>query len=452
MGPVAGESASARKTRRVVGQIEGRPRTSSRAAHAMRNLPSLVLLPVLPILVAGPLRAQELRLQPHATIDVSAAQFQSFGDVSFQGLFGGLWVSDGSTHGRVFEISPTSGAVLSSFEPLAIPGLDQGAEGLAIANGIFNASLVVLSSINENEGGRVTQAGALLDDYGTGVGAMGADYDLDGDLWIVTGTALGGGSTLRRIDPATGLVLQSVPIVGTNSRAVDVAFDPLTNHPYVLFEETGVISEVNLATGIVQDDASIAPYVPHVRGGGFDFDRTGEFLYVAMGANAGESASITVLRRDFDALGCSGSASLCPCNNPSVGTGGCNNSFGTGGATLDSRGVPSVSADTFRFEATRLPPTTSCLLFQGTALPTGGIQVFGDGLRCAAGTVIRLGVVTSSAGVAAWPAPGDPDLSVRGAIPAGATRIYQAWYRNAAAFCTASTFNLSNSLVVQWFS
>ncbi|MCY2961970.1 MAG: hypothetical protein NTY35_17570 [Planctomycetota bacterium] len=418
----------------------------------MRHLRNLALLPLFTILVAGRAEAQQLRLQPHATIDVSAAQFQSFGDLSVEGLFDRLWVSDGSTHGRVFEISATTGSVLSSFDPASIPGLDQGPEGLAVANGPINPALVVLSSINENEGGRVSQAGTLLADYGTGVGAMGADYDAQGDLWIVTGTALGAGSTLRRIDPNTGQVLFSLPIVGSTSRAVDVAIDPITNHPFVLFEESGVISEISLATGVVQNNTTLTALVPQLAVGGFDFDRTGEFLYVAMGANAAQSTTITVLRRDFDALGCSGPPSICPCNNPSIGIGGCNNSFDTGGATLDSRGVPRVSADTFRFEGTRLPPTTSCLLFQGTALPTGGIQVFGDGLRCAAGTVIRLGVVASSAGVAAWPAPGDPALSVRGAISAGVTRIYQVWYRNSATFCTASTFNLSNSLVVQWFS
>jgi hypothetical protein len=42
-------------------------------------------------------------------------------------------------------------------------------------------------------------------------------------------------------------------------------------------------------------------------------------------------------------------------------------------------------------------------------------------------------------------------VSVRGAIPAASTqRHYQVWYRNAAAFCTPSTFNLSNGLTIHW--
>lgn len=395
--------------------------------------------------------AERLNLRPHAVLDVSAANIQAFGDVSVERINGRVWISDGASNGQVHEFSPTNGALLSTISPAAIPQFGEGPDALAVANALINPRLSVFSSFQESEGGAITQGGSLAFDYGTSHGATGADFDADGDLWIVTGTQSNGAPTLRRIDPQTGAILQSVPIVGAQSRAVDVAFDPLTNDCFVLFELTGVISEINLATGIVQHDATITPDVPRVAVGGFDFDTTGEFLYVAMGATPADSTELHVLRRDFDALGCSGPGSLCPCGNFSIGIGGCNNSFDTGGATLDSRGVPRVVADTLRFEATRLPPITSCLLFQGTGLPPGGIQAFGDGIRCVGGTVIRLGVTTSSAGVAEWPVPGAPPLGTQGAIPStGATRIYQAWYRNAAAFCTASTFNLSNSLVITW--
>jgi hypothetical protein len=40
---------------------------------------------------------------------------------------------------------------------------------------------------------------------------------------------------------------------------------------------------------------------------------------------------------------------------------------------------------------------------------------------------------------------------VRGSVPAGGgVRTYQAWYRNAAAFCSAATFNLTNAVEVTW--
>jgi hypothetical protein len=82
--------------------------------------------------------------------------------------------------------------------------------------------------------------------------------------------------------------------------------------------------------------------------------------------------------------------------------------------------------------------------------------VFGDGVRCAAGTVIRLGIKTTVnsglfGGVASYPQPGDQAITVRGAVPAtGAVRLYQAWFRNSAAYCTSSTFNLSNGLRATW--
>ena len=36
------------------------------------------------------------------------------------------------------------------------------------------------------------------------------------------------------------------------------------------------------------------------------------------------------------------------------------------------------------------------------------------------------------------------------ALPAGGTRVYQAWYRNVMAFCTPSGFNLTNGLSLTW--
>jgi hypothetical protein len=39
---------------------------------------------------------------------------------------------------------------------------------------------------------------------------------------------------------------------------------------------------------------------------------------------------------------------------------------------------------------------------------------------------------------------------VKGGAAAGSTFEYQIWYRNAGAFCSASTFNLSNGYSVTW--
>jgi hypothetical protein len=92
-------------------------------------------------------------------------------------------------------------------------------------------------------------------------------------------------------------------------------------------------------------------------------------------------------------------------------------------------------------------PNSSCLYFQGTTQI--GIP-FGDGLRCAGGTVTRLGTKTNVGGASQFPAGGDPAVHVKGGVSVAGTRTYQIWYRNAAAFCTPSTFNLTNGVLVPW--
>jgi hypothetical protein len=59
--------------------------------------------------------------------------------------------------------------------------------------------------------------------------------------------------------------------------------------------------------------------------------------------------------------------------------------------------------------------------------------------------------VTNVSGASQYPQPGDPSVSVKGNVVAPGTRTYQVWYRNAdPAFCTLSTFNLTNGVEVTW--
>jgi hypothetical protein len=146
-----------------------------------------------------------------------------------------------------------------------------------------------------------------------------------------------------------------------------------------------------------------------------------------------------------------GSGTPCPCGNDSpVGAdAGCLNSLGSGGA-LGASGSPSISADTLVLMGSSMPDS-SALYFQGTARTAAGAgAVFGDGLRCASGTIVRLGTKTNVGGASSYPAAGDPPISVRGSDAAGDVRTYQVWYRNAAAFCTADTFNLTNGWEAVW--
>ena len=147
-----------------------------------------------------------------------------------------------------------------------------------------------------------------------------------------------------------------------------------------------------------------------------------------------------------------GTGAACPCGNtsPPGNQDGCLNSLGIGGR-LRASGVARIAYDNFTLLGTGMP-NSSALYFQGTTQQSSGNgAVFGDGKRCAAGSVIRLGTKINAGGASQYPAAGDLSVSVKGLVPVGgATRTYQCWYRNAAAFCSASTFNLTNGWTVTW--
>jgi len=146
------------------------------------------------------------------------------------------------------------------------------------------------------------------------------------------------------------------------------------------------------------------------------------------------------------------SGTACPCGNVGSAGRGCPNSVSPSGAQLTATGLAHLGNDTLNLGASGMPTSTSCLFFQGT-VPTvsGDGSVFGDGLRCASGTVIRLATKTASGGASAYPGAGDSAVSVRGLVPPVASlRYYQVWYRNASSFCTSSTFNTTNGISVTW--
>jgi len=146
-----------------------------------------------------------------------------------------------------------------------------------------------------------------------------------------------------------------------------------------------------------------------------------------------------------------GSATPCPCGNSTTDGSGCASSIGLGARLLGS-GSSSLSNDTFTLSVFPVP-NTSVLFFQGTdQLGNGAGQVFGDGLRCTGGSVIRLGAKLPVGNFAQYSSSSDVPISVKGMVPAlGGTRTYQVWYRNPdPSYCTAGTFNLSSGWTVAW--
>ena len=149
-------------------------------------------------------------------------------------------------------------------------------------------------------------------------------------------------------------------------------------------------------------------------------------------------------------------ATACPCTNFGTTGHGCNNSQATGGALLTGAG--STNPDNVVLTSSGERTVSLTVFFQGTVNNANGV-FFGDGVRCAAGTIKRIGVKISAGGTATYPEPGDLSISARSAavgdpIAPGSMRIYQTQYRDAVpTFCaapTGGTFNSSNAVQVIW--
>lgn len=140
----------------------------------------------------------------------------------------------------------------------------------------------------------------------------------------------------------------------------------------------------------------------------------------------------------------------CPCGNVGASHHGCANSAVSDGALLGAIGTS--SPDTIQLLGSGMPANAACLYVQGDQSDSAGL-VFGDGIRCIDGSLIRLRLMTNVGGASSYPQPGMPSVSARGGVVpgSGSIRYYQTYYRNpAAAFCPPSTFNMTNGVVVVW--
>jgi hypothetical protein len=125
-----------------------------------------------------------------------------------------------------------------------------------------------------------------------------------------------------------------------------------------------------------------------------------------------------------------GVLAACPCANHSapIDRAGCLSSLGIGGK-LEGTGNSVLGADSLVLVGTQMT-NSSALYFQGTTQIAGGAGVaFGDGLRCAGGTLIRLGTKTNAGGASQFPGAGDPSVSAQGLVTTSGVRAYQVLYR-----------------------
>jgi hypothetical protein len=135
-----------------------------------------------------------------------------------------------------------------------------------------------------------------------------------------------------------------------------------------------------------------------------------------------------------------------PCLTPATYCTSLANSAGPG-ATIGWASEPSLSANAFELNALGLPPNKPGLFFYG---PNQVSLIFGDGIRCVGGQLVRLPVVQSDAlGAAAQlldlQAPPFSGGGV-GSVAVGDTRNFQLWYRDPG--FGAAGFNTSDALEV----
>ena len=149
-------------------------------------------------------------------------------------------------------------------------------------------------------------------------------------------------------------------------------------------------------------------------------------------------------------------ASACPCANAGAQGHGCASSQVAAGGLLVASGA--ANPDTIVLAASELPAGVSCVFLQGDGVIAAGAP-FGDGLRCAAGSLVRLALKSAVGGSASFPEAGDPSITARSAalgapIPPSSSRSYQVYYRdNDPLFCAApagNTWNVTNGMRIHW--
>ncbi|MBI5364982.1 MAG: hypothetical protein HZA53_17525 [Planctomycetes bacterium] len=141
----------------------------------------------------------------------------------------------------------------------------------------------------------------------------------------------------------------------------------------------------------------------------------------------------------------------CPCANFGAVGNGCASSFNANGANLTAHGT--VAADDVVLDGSGMNALGNCIFLKGDG-DNPLAEVFGDGVRCATGILVRLRTKALNAGAASFPDSLDTiTLSARGGTPVGSalTGYYTVYYRNAAAaFCPPATFNAANGYWITW--
>ncbi len=246
---------------------------------------------------------------------------------------------------------------------------------------------------------------------------------------------------------------QNVAVLNADAGTYLIFNDRFTNATGQVFATVNKLTDTSGAA-LTADFGSFAPPTSN---GAFDFgwDSATDTLAVLDIANT-RAYVFQLLSDAQDGSFCFGDGldtshtTNCPCANTGAAGRGCANSVDAAGARLFATG--SAAADDVVLRASGMPATVACIYLQGDALDDA---VFGDGVRCAGGALLRLRTKLNAGGASSFPEAGVDTitLSARGGVApgSGALRLYQTYYRNsAAAFCPPETFNASNGWRQVW--
>jgi hypothetical protein len=260
------------------------------------------------------------------------------------------------------------------------------------------------------------------------------DVDSDGDSFAVAYTEQLQGSVDRDVYVATVAVVGSQLELSEGRRTIAATLAHEQNPSIASAEGAGLDWRVELV--VLDKVTTSSPTLGDIAGGLYD-----NAIYTSF------------CHPTYDGV------PSCPCGNDPVAYGrGCNNSAGTGGAQIVASGTSSVLFDSLVLTMQFAKPNAISVFNQGNAVLASAAP-FGQGLRCAGGSLKRLYTKTASAaGIAAAPGTGDPSVHVRSAalgdtIVSGMTRAYYVYYRDPVVLggcLSSSTFNTTQTLQAIW--
>ena len=347
-----------------------------------------------------------------------------------------------------------------NFDASALCVFDDGSGERLYVRGRFTlANGVAAEGIASWDGTNLVQVGSGLPHVRDHLGLFVFD-DGSGEQLYATMVSTSLDAAVRRWD---GVAWSDVG--GLNGRVRGVAvFDDGSGGGAALhaFVDQGGISA--LAPGMERWDGSTWSHVADGVFGGTGAHRLpaavhGSSLWVGGPISIAGIESFSIAR--YDGCGpvssfCAGDGvdahvtTACPCGNVGGVGRGCAWHAGPTGALLAASGT--TNPDALVLTASGMPNSAPSTIFlKGDVLISGGVA-FGDGVRCIGGNLIRLGTKVNVGGAAQYPEAGNVSISVRGQTPVGSGAIgyYQTYYRNAAVFCTSSTFNVTNAVRVVW--